>query len=144
MGVIFDKLFFVKRLADAGMFTRPQAEALSEAFHQAVAESVATKQDVDACRTDIQHEVALFRSETKADLAEFRSETKADLAELRSETKAESAELRSEMKANLAELRSEMKIGFAELRSGNAETRVWTVSVGATIIAVLAAIKYFG
>ncbi len=122
MGVIFDKLFFVKRLADAGTFTRPQAEALSEAFHQAVAESVATKQDVDTCRTDIQHEVALFRSETKADLAELRSETKADLAELR----------------------SEMKIGFAELRSGNAETRVWTVSVGATIIAVLAAIKYFG
>ncbi len=122
MGVIFDKLSFVKRLADAGTFTRPQAEALSEAFHQAVAESVATKQDVDTCRTDIQHEVALFRSETKADLAE----------------------LRSEMKADLAELRSEMKIGFAELRSGNAETRVWTVSVGATIIAVLAAIKYFG
>jgi len=101
----------VKRLEDAGTFTRLQAEALSEAFHQAVAESVATKQDVDACRTDLQHEIALFRSETKA---------------------------------GLAELRSEMKIGFAELRSGNAETRVWTVSVGATIIAVLAAIKYFG
>ena len=100
MGVIFDKLFFVKRLADAGTFTRPQAEAPSEAFQQAVAESVATKQDI-----------ALFRSETKA---------------------------------GLAELRSEMKIGFAELRSGNAETRVWSVSVGATILAMLAAIKYFG
>ncbi len=69
MDVISDKLFFVKRQADA--------------------ESVATKQDI-----------GLFRSE--------------------------------------------MKIGFAELRSGNAETRVWTASVGATIIAVLAAIKYFG
>jgi len=82
MGVIFDKLSFVKpwreaagvkRLEDAGTFTRLQAEALSEAFHQAVAESVATKQDVDTCRTKLQHEVALLRGEMKAGFAELRS-----------------------------------------------------------------------
>ena len=100
MGVIFDKLSFVKRLEDAGTFTRLQAEALSEAFHQAIAESVATKQDVDTCRTDLQHEIAL--------------------------------------------LRGEMKAGFAELRSAISESRVWAVSVAPTVIAMLAAIKYFG
>ncbi len=94
MGVIFDELSFVKRLADAGAFTRPQAEALGEAFH---------------------HAVALLRTATQADVSGLRVELKTGLSEL-----------------------------FTEGKSGLAETRVWSVSVGATIIAVLAAIRYFG
>jgi len=111
MGVIFEKLNFMKRLEDAGAFTRPQAEALSEAFHQAVSESVATKQDV----------------------AEVRHET----AELRTELKAGLSELHTELHSSLAEMRSEMK-------AAQAETKVWNVSIAASMVAVLAAMKYFG
>lgn len=64
MGVIFDKPNFIKRMEDAGTFTRPQVEALSDAFHQAVSESVATKQGVvdlgmtmDAGLGSVNHEI---------------------------------------------------------------------------------------
>ncbi len=53
MTVVFDKLSFVKRLEDAGTFSRPQAETLSDPFHQAVSETVATKQDVESVRSEI-------------------------------------------------------------------------------------------
>jgi cytochrome c-type biogenesis protein CcmH/NrfG len=118
MGVLFDKLNFMKRLEDGGTFTRPQAQTLSEAFHEAVAESVATKQDV----AEVRHETAELRTELKTGLSHVRTELNAGLSELRTEMSA----MRSDMKAS------------------NAETKVWAVSVGATIVAVLAAMKYFG
>jgi hypothetical protein len=107
MGVVFDKLNFMKRLEQTDTFTRPQAEALSEALHDAVSESVATKQDL----AEVRHEVA---------------------------------ELRIELKAGLAEGRAELKAGIHDMKASVAESKVWTVGVGATIVAVLAAMKYFG
>ena len=46
MSVVFDKLSFMRHLESDGTFPRPQAEKLSEAFHQAVQETVATKADI--------------------------------------------------------------------------------------------------
>ena len=46
MSVVFDKLSFMRHLESEGTFARPQAEKLSEAFHQAIQESVATKADI--------------------------------------------------------------------------------------------------
>ena len=100
MGVVFDKLGFMKRLEGAGAFMRPQGEALSEALHDAVAESAATKLDL--------------------------------------------GEVRTELKAGLSEVRAEMRARFQEIRTLQAETKVWAVSTGATIVAVLTAMRYFG
>ncbi len=61
MSVIFDKLAFVRRLEGEGQFSRPQAEALREAFHQAMSETVATKSDL----AEIRHEISALRSEMK-------------------------------------------------------------------------------
>lgn len=61
MSVIFDKLAFVRRLEGESTFSRPQAEALSEAFHEAMNETVATK----AGLSEIRHEIASLRSEMK-------------------------------------------------------------------------------
>jgi predicted nucleic acid-binding Zn-ribbon protein len=133
MGVVFDKLNFMKRLEDAGTFTRPQAEALSEAFHQAVSESVATKQDVAEAR----HETAELRTELKAEISKVRTELKAEISQVRTELTADISELRTEVRAGFGEIRSEMKAGLAE-------TKVWSVSIAASIVAVLAAMKYFG
>ena len=46
MSAVFDKLGFMRHLESEGTFNRPQAEKLSEAFHTAVQESVATKADI--------------------------------------------------------------------------------------------------
>ena len=173
MGVLFDKLHFMKRLEDAGGFTRPQAEALSEAFHQAVGESVATKEDVEAARqetvalraesthqaavsrtelaseasalrTAMENNVATLRIEAKHDIATLRTAMENNSAMLRAEVKTDIAALRTEVKNDIDLLRSETKAGMSEVRGAISEAKVWAVSVGATVIAVLASIKYFG
>ena len=133
MSVVFDKLSFVKRLEDAGTFSRPQAETLSDAFHQAVSETVATKQDVTAIRTDM----AQLGSDLRHEMAQLGSDLRHDIAGLGTELRHEISQTRIESQHEASILRSELKAGLAE-------TRVWTVSIGATIVAVLAAMKYFG
>jgi hypothetical protein len=61
VSVIFDKLAFVRRLEGEDKFSRPQAEALSEALHAAMSETVATKADL----VEVRHEISLLRSEMK-------------------------------------------------------------------------------
>ena len=132
MSVVFDKLSFVKRLEDAANFSRPQAEALSDAFHQAVSETVATKQDVALTRVELQQSIDGVRSEVNL----VRSEVNL--------VRSEIGVVRSEVGGVRSELQNEIAVVRSEIKAGLAETKVWTVSVGATIIAVLAAMKYFG
>ena len=86
MGVVFDKLGFMRKLEGDGDFTRPQAEKLTEAFYDAVVESVATKQDVG----DVRSELKEVRSDLKQDIAALRS----DMGLLRNEIKTEIAQLK--------------------------------------------------
>ena len=99
MSVVSDKLSFVERLEDAGDFSRPQAEALNDAFHQAVSETVAAKQDLEVARTGLKRCINSTRFAVQADVC--------------------------------------------QLRVAITETKVWSVSVGATITAVLAASECF-
>lgn len=93
MTIVFDKLAAVRRLEQAE-FSRPQAEAMTDVFHDAVHGAVATKADLSETRAEL-----------KAELSETRAELKADIAAARSEV----ADLRSEMR----EQRSELKLWMA-------------------------------
>ncbi len=73
MGVVFDKLGFMRKL-EGGDFTRAQAETLTEAFYDAVVESVATKQDVAEVRVDLKQDITEPRAEFKLNVAELRAE----------------------------------------------------------------------
>ena len=121
MGVVFDKLACMRRLEVDGTFTRPQAEQLSEAFHQAITESVATKQDIESLRVA----------------------TKQDIENLRGEVATQGAELRGEMATQGAQLRGEMATQGAELRREMAELKVWIVVTGASLFGLLTAIRFF-
>ncbi len=57
VSVVFDKLAFVHTLETEGEFSRGQAEALSEAFHTAVSETVATKADLTSSIAEVRHEI---------------------------------------------------------------------------------------
>ncbi|MEO9190971.1 MAG: hypothetical protein ABI224_13380 [Acetobacteraceae bacterium] len=75
MSVVFDKLAFVHSLEAEGAFSRGQAEALSEALHTAVSETVATKTDL----AEVRHEIAGVRHEiaqTRSEMREMRAELK--------------------------------------------------------------------
>lgn len=84
MSVAFDKLAFIRRLEGVSI-PRNQAEALSEAFHDAVAEAIATKADVTASATELRSEINLFRLEVKSEFAAVRAEMKSESAAIRAE-----------------------------------------------------------
>jgi hypothetical protein len=64
--LLFDKLAYVDRLTKAGI-DESQARAFSDALEEALRESVATRVDITALRTDMRTEVA--RLEHRIDLA---------------------------------------------------------------------------
>jgi methionine aminopeptidase len=103
MSVVFNKLAFVRRLESEGAFSRGQAEALSEALHQAVNETVATKADL----AEVRHE-----------LADARAELKHEIRELRTQVGHEIGELRTQMGHDLRELRGELKLWSGSLAAG--------------------------
>lgn len=100
MTIVFDKLAAVRRLEQAE-FTRPQAEAMTDVFHDAVHGAVATKADLEEMRAENRG----FAAGTTAEFATVRPEFVA----VRSEMKAEFAAVRSEMR----EQRSELKLWMA-------------------------------
>jgi uncharacterized membrane protein YgaE (UPF0421/DUF939 family) len=94
MSVVFDKLAFVRRLESEGAFSRGQAEALSEALHQAVNETVATKADL----AEVRHELADARADLTHKLRELRMQVSHDTSESRAQWTHELRELRAELK----------------------------------------------
>lgn len=100
MTIVFDKLAAVRRLEQAE-FSRPQAEAMTDVFHDAVHGAVATKADLEEMRAENRG----FAASTTTEFATMRAE----FAAVRSEMKAEFAAVRSEMR----EQRSEFKLWMA-------------------------------
>lgn len=126
MAVIFDKLAYVRRLEQDGNFNRPQAEALSEALHDAVRESVATKQDV-----------AEFRAEVSAEMAALRQEIAQQGKDLRQEIAQQGRDLRHEITQQGKDLRAHTDLQISQLK-------IWIMgglltSVVAVVGAVIAA-----
>lgn len=122
MTIVFDKLAAVRRLEQAE-FSRPQAEAMTDVFHDAVHGAVATKADLDEMRAENRG----FAASTTAEFAAVRAEMKAEFAAVRTEMRTEFAAVRAEMKSEFGAIRSEMR----EQRS---ELKLWMV--GAVVAAV--------
>jgi ribosomal protein L29 len=101
MTVIYDELVFVRRLESDGAFSRAQAEALSEAFHQAMTESVATKADM----MEVRHEIAEVRTELRSEMKLLRS----DMNLLRSELKLWTGSIAAALFASLGGLMTVFK-----------------------------------
>lgn len=115
MTVVFDKLAAVRRLEQAE-FSRPQAEAMTDVFHDAVQGAVATKADLSEVRTELKADIAAVRTDLKAEFAAVRAELKADIAAVRSELKADIAAMRTEvvgLGSEMREQRSELKLWMA-------------------------------
>ena len=104
--------------ADLGELWARKLVVLALALLGTMLETVATKQDVDLLRRDVD----MFRSSLQTEIGQVRSTLQAEIGQVRSTLQAE----------------------IGQVRIAVAEGKVWTVSVGATIVAVLAAMKYFG
>ncbi len=141
MGVFaFDTHKAVKQLKDAG-FNDDQAEAVTTLFWDTRAldlENLATKDDVQALRREMEAHVTQLRSEMEAHTAQLRSEMEANTAQLRTEMEANTAQLRTEMEANTTQLRSEMEANTTQLRSEmethNAQLRTEIAAVKSDLI----------
>ena len=103
MSVVFDKLSFMRHLESDGTFPRPQAEKLSEAFHQAVQETVATK-------TDIQ------RLELRIDTMETRFDAKLGAMDARIDAKFAAMDLRIDAKLGAMDARIDAKFAAMDAK----------------------------
>ena len=117
MSVVFDKLSFVRHLESDGTFARPQAEKLSEAFHQAIQEGVATQADI-------------VRLEARIDGMDARVDAK--LAGVDAKLAGVDAKLAG------------VDAKFATMEASIANLKVWTVGVGVALFSALSAIRFFG
>ena len=104
MSVVFDKLAFVRRLESDGAFSRGQAEALSEALHQAV--TVATESDL----AEVRHEIRELRMQVGHEISESRAQVGHELRELRAELKLWSGSLAAGLFAALGSLMAAMRL----------------------------------
>ena len=100
----FDTHAFVKRLTRAGM-DEQQAEALVECQAQLINDSLATKQDIEEVKRDIE----ALRLETKKDIEALRLATEQSIEKLRLETKKDIEALRTDMQK--MELRLTVRLG---------------------------------
>ena len=148
MAVIFDKLAYVRRLEQDGNFNRPQAEALSEALHDAVRESVATKQDVAEFRAEVSAEMAALRQEIAQQSKDLRQEIAQQSKDLRQEIAQQSKDLRQEVAQQSKDLRHEITQQGKDLRAHTdlqiSQLKIWIMgglltSVVAVVGAVIAA-----
>ena len=121
MSAVFDKLSFMRHLESEGTFNRPQAEKLSEAFHTAVQESVATKADI------------------------ARLEARIDAMDARIDAKLAGVDAKlAGVDAKLAGVDARMAVLASSVQASIANMKVWTVGVGVALFSALAAIRFFG
>ena len=140
MAVIFDKLAYVRRLEHDGNFNRSQAEALSEALHDAVRESVATKQDVAEFRAEVATELAALRQDITQQSKDLRQEIAQQGKDLRQEIAQQSKDLRQEIAQQGKDLRAHTDLQVSQLKNwimGGLLTSVVAI-VGAVIAAFYA------
>ena len=121
MTVVFDKLRFSKRLEADSAFDRRQAEALTEAMHDAVTEGVATQQSLDSAVVALRREIAESAASLRLEIAALRLEM---------------AEIRTELRTGHADLR-------AEMRRVEAVMMRWTVTVVGLALAIVGAFRFF-
>ena len=135
MSVVFDKLSFMRHLESEGTFARPQAEKLSEAFHQAVQETVATREDI-------------ARLEARIDGMDARVDAKlatvdAKLVTVDAKLAAVDAKLGG-VDAKLGAVEARVDSRLAEMDATFASLKVWIAGVGVALFTALSAIRFFG
>ncbi len=113
MSVVFDKLSFMRHLESDGTFARPPAEKLSEAFQQAVQETVVTQADIN-------------RLEARIDSMDARVDAKL-----------------AGVDAKLAGVDGRIAGLEAKLDMSVANLRVWAVGTGVALFSALSAIRFF-
>jgi predicted phage-related endonuclease len=108
MTTAFDTLAYTQKLRSAGI-ANEQAEAHAEALKAALAETVATKQDVDAVRRDLKEVETALRTELKNVETAVRTELKNVETAVRAELKDVETAVRAELKDVETALRADLK-----------------------------------
>ena len=124
----FDTHTFVKHLTRAGM-DEQQAEALVEFQVQLINDSLATKQDIEEVKRDIE----ALRLATKRDI----EEVKRDIEALRLTTEQSIEALRLETKKDIAALKTDMQKMELRLTLRLGSVSIAAVGVFATLIKFL-------
>ena len=132
MSVAFDTLRAARRLRDEGGFEEKQAAILVDIFAQAMAESLATKEDLQKTETALRSDLEKTETALRSDLEKTETALRSDMAALRSDMERMEGRLRSE----IAGLRSDMGTVESALRADleKLEQRM-TIRLGTMMVA---------
>lgn len=97
MSVAFDTLRAARRLRDEGGFEEKQAAILVDIFAQAMAESLATKEDLQKTETALRSDLEKTETALRADMAALRSDLEKTETALRSDMGTMESALRSDL-----------------------------------------------
>ena len=142
MSVVFDKLSFMRHLESDGTFPRPQAEKLSEAFHQAVQETVATKTDIQ--RLELRIDTMETRFDAKLGAMDARIDAKFAAMDAKfAAMDAKFAAIDPKFDATDTKLTSMEARLEARLDATLASMKVWFAGGLVALFSALSAIRFF-
>ena len=135
MSVVFDKLSFMRHLESEGTFARPQAEKLSDAFHNAVRETVATRADI------VRLEATIDAKLTQGDAKLTQGDAK--LAQV--DAKLAGADVKiAGVDARIAGVEGRMGTLEAKVGASLAQMKVWIAGAAVALFIALPAARFFG
>ena len=109
--LIFDTHKFIKSLKHGG-FSEQQAEVLAEEQVIVLNTQLATKQDIEQYRAEVEQ----YRTETKREIEQYRADTKREIEQYRADTKREIEQvhlkiehLRADTKRDIEQSRADTK-----------------------------------
>ncbi|MES2160912.1 MAG: hypothetical protein V4476_07145 [Pseudomonadota bacterium] len=140
MNGTFDTLSYTRRLEAAGV-PPGQAEAHALTLSEALRMQLATKADVQLCKTELNDKFELCRTDVSSKLEQLRVELLARIELVRAELNARMDKIEARQAADFAELRALIRAEISGLRT---EIMRWVIGLWIGQSAVLfAALAYF-
>jgi hypothetical protein len=113
---VFDTLAYTQKLR-AGGVPPDQAEAHAEALKAALAETVATKGDLQAVETTLKSDLKDAETALRADLTAVETALRADLTAVETALKSDLKDAETALRADLTALRADMTVDITAVKA---------------------------
>ena len=126
----FDSLGYSQRLIDAGV-DRQQAEAQAALARDHILAEVATRDDLDEFREDVERQIGSLRTDLEREVGGLRADLEREVGGLRADLEHRGSDLRTDMERLRGDLTREIQLSAAKQTTKLGAMLV--VSVGALV-----------
>ena len=112
----FDSLGYSQRLIDAGV-DRRQAEAQAALARDHILAEVATRDDLDEFREDVERQIGSLRTDLEREVGGLRADLEREVGGLRADLEREVGGLRADLEREVGGLRADLEHQGSDLRA---------------------------